>query len=94
MDRIAHAGEVFDRRDRPQTQERGARPRLADRGVPLPRNGSDTTGYVIYRDITESKRLQDEQRRYHEIQLELAHANRISTRPRRRRRSHMSSTSR
>ena len=34
---------------------------------------------MIYRDITEAKRLQDEQRRYHEIQLELAHANRIAT---------------
>jgi C4-dicarboxylate-specific signal transduction histidine kinase len=34
---------------------------------------------VIYRDITETKRLQDEQRRYHEIQMELAHANRIAT---------------
>ena len=42
-------------------------------------NGSGNTGYVIYRDITETKRLQDEQRRYHEIQLELAHANRVAT---------------
>jgi len=29
--------------------------------------------------MTETKRLQDEQRRYHDIQLELAHANRIAT---------------
>jgi C4-dicarboxylate-specific signal transduction histidine kinase len=34
---------------------------------------------VIYRDVTETKRLQDEQRRFHEMQLELAHANRIAT---------------
>ena len=34
---------------------------------------------MIYRDMTETKRLQDEQRRYHDIQLELAHANRIAT---------------
>jgi PAS domain S-box-containing protein len=47
--------------------------------VPLSSNGSENTGYVIYRDITETKRLQDEQRRYHDIQLELAHANRIAT---------------
>jgi PAS domain S-box-containing protein len=47
--------------------------------VPVSSNGSGDTGYVIYRDITETKRLQDEQRRYHEIQLELAHANRIAT---------------
>jgi PAS domain S-box-containing protein len=42
-------------------------------------SGTGNTGYVIYRDITETKRLQDEQRRYHEIQLELAHANRTAT---------------
>jgi C4-dicarboxylate-specific signal transduction histidine kinase len=34
---------------------------------------------VIYRDMTETKRLQDEERRYHDIQLELAHASRIAT---------------
>ena len=34
---------------------------------------------MIYRDITETKRLHDEQKRYHEMQLELAHANRIAT---------------
>ena len=34
---------------------------------------------MIYRDMTETKRLQDEQRRYHEIQLELAHATRVAT---------------
>jgi PAS domain S-box-containing protein len=42
-------------------------------------SGVGNTGYVIYRDITETKRLQDDQRRYHDIQLELAHANRIAT---------------
>ena len=47
--------------------------------VPLSRHGGGTTGYVIYRDITERKRLQDEQQRYHELELELAHANRITT---------------
>jgi PAS domain S-box-containing protein len=47
--------------------------------VPVSSNDSGNTGYVIYRDITETKRLQDEQRRYHDIQLELAHANRIAT---------------
>ena len=47
--------------------------------VPVSATGSGNTGYVIYRDITETKRLQDEQRRYHEIQLELAHANRTAT---------------
>jgi C4-dicarboxylate-specific signal transduction histidine kinase len=42
-------------------------------------DGTGAAGYVIYRDTTETKRLQDEQRRYHAIQLELAHANRIAT---------------
>lgn len=45
----------------------------------LSRSGGGHTGYVIYRDITETKRHQDAQRRYHDIQLELAHANRIAT---------------
>ncbi len=47
--------------------------------VPVASNGNWDTGYAIYRDITETKRLQDEQRRYHEIQMEMAHANRIAT---------------
>lgn len=47
--------------------------------VPVSLQGSGTTGYVIYRDITEKNRLRDEQRRYHELELELAHANRITT---------------
>jgi PAS domain S-box-containing protein len=47
--------------------------------VPVSSVGGAAAGYVIYRDITESKRLQDQQRRSHEIQLELAHANRIAT---------------
>jgi PAS domain S-box-containing protein len=47
--------------------------------VPVSFSARGNTGYVIYRDISETKRLQDEQRRYHEMQLELAHANRIAT---------------
>jgi PAS domain S-box-containing protein len=47
--------------------------------VPVSSSGSGNTGYVIYRDLTETKRLQHEQRRYHQTQLELAHANRIAT---------------
>lgn len=47
--------------------------------VPVSSNQIGTTGYVIYRDITETMRLQEEQRRYHDIQLELAHANRVAT---------------
>ncbi len=44
--------------------------------VPVPSKGNGNIGYVIHRDITQTKRLQEEQRRYHEIQLELALANR------------------
>ena len=47
--------------------------------VPVSSNDSGNAGYVIYRDITETTRLRDEQRRNLELQLELAHANRIAT---------------
>jgi PAS domain S-box-containing protein len=47
--------------------------------VPAPSNNGGHAGYLIYRDISETKRLQEQQRRYHEVQLELAHANRIAT---------------
>jgi PAS domain S-box-containing protein len=47
--------------------------------VPVSSKGNGNIGYVIYRDMTETKRHQEEQRRYREIQLELAHANRIAT---------------
>jgi PAS domain S-box-containing protein len=47
--------------------------------VPVSSNGSGDAGYVIYRDITETMRLRDEQRRNHELQLELAHAQRVAT---------------
>jgi PAS domain S-box-containing protein len=57
----------------------GARVPVSITCVPLSSAASGPTGYVIYRDLTEARRLQDEQRRYHDIQLALAHANRIST---------------
>jgi PAS domain S-box-containing protein len=47
--------------------------------VPVPSRGGEQAGYVIYRDMTDTKRLEHEQRRYHEIQMELAHANRVAT---------------
>lgn len=47
--------------------------------VPVPSNGRAEAGYVIYRDLTETKRLQNEQRRHQEIQLELANLNRTAT---------------
>jgi PAS domain S-box-containing protein len=47
--------------------------------VPVSSNGSGDTGYVIYRDISETKRLHEERQRHHESRLALAHANRIAT---------------
>jgi PAS domain S-box-containing protein len=62
-----------------RTHKNGTRVPVSLMCVPLSSAASGNAGYVIYRDITETKRLQDEQRRYHALQLELAHANRIAT---------------
>lgn len=78
MYRMAQTGEVFAV-ETVRRRKNGMRVPVSLICVPVSSNGSGNTGYVIYRDITETKRLQDEQRRYHEIQLELAHANRIAT---------------
>ncbi len=69
----AFAGETVRRR------KDGARVPVSLICVPVPVHDGGKAGYVIYRDLTDAKRLEDEQRRYHEIQLELAHANRIAT---------------
>jgi PAS domain S-box-containing protein len=47
--------------------------------VPMSSSSGGRLGYVIYRDITVTRQLQAEERRFHDIQLELAHANRIAT---------------
>lgn len=78
MYRMAQSVEVFAV-ETVRRHKNGTRVPVSLICVPVSFNGSGDTGYVIYRDITETKRLQDEQRRYHEIQLELAHANRIAT---------------
>ena len=78
MSRMAQTGEVFAV-ETVRRHKNGAHVPVSLMCVPVSSNRSGNTGYVIYRDITETKRLQDEQRRYHEIQLELAHANRIAT---------------
>ncbi len=77
-DRMFQTGEVFAT-ETVRRHKSGARVPVALMCVPVSSSGGQDAGYVIYRDLTESKRLQDEQRRYHEIQLELAHANRIAT---------------
>jgi PAS domain S-box-containing protein len=76
--RMVQTGEVFAV-ETVRRHKNGTRVPVSMICVPVSSHGSGDTGYVIYRDITETKRLQDEQRRYHEIQLELAHANRIAT---------------
>ena len=78
MYRMAHTAEVFAV-ETVRRHKRGTRVPVSLICVPVSSSGTRNTGYVIYRDITETKRLQDEQRRYHQIQLELAHANRIAT---------------
>ena len=47
--------------------------------VPVPSHNGEKVGYLICRDLTDSKRLEEEQRRYQELQSELAHVNRIAT---------------
>jgi len=76
--RMFQTGEVFGA-ETFRRHSSGARVPVALMCVPVSSHGGREGGYVIYRDLTESKRRQDEQRRYHEIQLELAHANRIAT---------------
>lgn len=78
MYRMVQTGEVFAV-DTVRRHKNGSRVPVSLMCVPVSSNSSGNTGYVIYRDMTETKRLQDEQRRYHEIELELAHANRVAT---------------
>jgi PAS domain S-box-containing protein len=78
MCRMGQTGEVFSV-ETVRRHKNGTRVPVSLICVPVSSNAGRHTGYVIYRDLTETKRLQDEQRRYHEIQLELAHANRIAT---------------
>ena len=78
MSRMVPTGEVFTI-ETVRRHKNGTRVPVSVICVPLSASGSGNTGYVIYRDQTETKRLQDEQRRYHEMKLELAHAYRIAT---------------
>ena len=78
MYRMVQTGEVFAV-ETVRRHKNGTRVPVSLICVPVSSKPSGSAGFVIYRDMTETKRLQDEQRRYHEIQLELAHANRIAT---------------
>lgn len=77
MHRLVQAAEVFTV-ETVREHKDGTRVPVSLIGVPLP-SKSGSIGYLIYRDITQTKRLQEEQRRYHDVQLQLAHASRIAT---------------
>jgi PAS domain S-box-containing protein len=76
--RMIQYGEVFTV-ETVRKHKNGARVPVFLTCVPVSSNGGGNAGYVIYRDISETQRLRDEQRRNHEIRLELAHALRIAT---------------
>lgn len=76
--RMVQTGDVFAV-ETVRRHKNGTRVPVSLLCVPLSSTARGRSGYVIYRDITASKRLQDEQRRYHDVQLELAHANRVAT---------------
>jgi PAS domain S-box-containing protein len=78
MSRMVQTGEVFAV-ETVRRHKNGTRVPVSLSCVPVSSSGSQTAGYVIYRDITETKRLQDEQRRLHEMELALVHANRVAT---------------
>lgn len=78
LHRMFETGETFAV-ETVRRKKNGARVPVSLICVPVQSHGGDKAGYVIYRDMTDAKRLEDEQRRYHEVQLELAHANRIAT---------------
>ena len=76
MHRMVHAQEGFAM-ETMRRRKNGTRVPVSVICVPPRDHGN--VGYVIYRDITETKRLQEEQLRYRDIQLELARANRTAT---------------
>lgn len=76
--RMVHAEDVFAV-ETVRKRKNGTRVPVSLMCVPVSFSGDGIAGYVIYRDITETKRLQDEQRRYQEIQLKFEQTNRIAT---------------
>lgn len=78
MSRMSRAEDVFAA-EAVRRRKDGARVPVFLTCVPVSSRAGTRTGYLIYRDLTETKRLQNEQRRYHETQLELANVNRVAT---------------
>jgi PAS domain S-box-containing protein len=78
MYRMAHTDEVFAV-ETVRRHKSGARVPVSLICVPVSSRGRSNVGFVIYRDMTQTKRLQDEQQRFHALQLELARVNRLAT---------------
>ncbi|BCS32649.1 hypothetical protein TBR22_A18630 [Luteitalea sp. TBR-22] len=76
--RLALADEAFEV-ETVRTHKDGTRVSVSVVCVPISTNGTGGAGYIIYRDLTESRRLQEEQRRHHQVQLELVQAQRVAT---------------
>jgi PAS domain S-box-containing protein len=74
MQRMVQSDDVFTV-ETVRSHKNGARVPVSLICVPVLSRGKGNIGYMIHRDLTETKRLQEGQRRYHEIQLELALAN-------------------
>ncbi len=77
MRRILQGGETFAV-ETVRNHKNGARVPVSAICVPIPSPDGGRAAYVIYRDMSDTKRLEVERRRYHDIQLELAQANRIA----------------
>lgn len=78
LHRMFHMGETFSV-ETIRRRKNGTHVPVSLICVPVPSYEGGKAGYVIYRDMSDARRLEEEQRRYHEIQLELAHVNRIAT---------------
>lgn len=61
-----------------RTRKDGATVPVSAICVPIPTNGEEKVAYLICRDLTDAKRLEQEQRRHQEMELELAHLNRVA----------------
>jgi PAS domain S-box-containing protein len=78
LSRIFETGEAFAV-ETVRARKNGTRLPVSIVCVPVPSNEGGKAGYLIYRDLTDARRFEVEQRRYLEIQLELANVNRIAT---------------
>lgn len=78
LSRLFDSEEAFDF-DAVCSRKNGTAVPIAAIFVPIPLNDNSSAGYLICRDMTETKRFEEEQRRFQKIELELANANRVAT---------------